>query len=441
VFLTIPELPSPSARPKVEMVGIIKDRAGNEQRSVLTVAEAADGISPTVTVTLSPSSALDKESVSIEVIVDETLLTTPVVTVTDGDGVDVTATRGQISVDPLNPNRFTTSFDPAAASAAFTLKVDVQDTSANAATIGDNDVAADEAIKFEIDSTIVAPLTNFPGKNDAANVFTPNPFLDVDFATEATEYTADGQALVNISAITLNGDDVASSLNREGDGKFVLALRDLALQDHELKLTATDAAGNELLDHAVAFTVKERPDFAVPLIPGWNLVSFPGEPADAAINAIIPSVDPTVDQVLTYDPAEAGAWLVAVRGDDGLMGGTLTTMSANRAYWVHSSSFKALSIKIPLLQGGSAQLLPTVNLVKGWNLVGVIDVSGEKVAGDVVNTIGNYMKGVTPPSTVYRYLAREDRFEGLANAAAAPLGAVVGQGFWMYMPSAGILVP
>jgi hypothetical protein len=471
VFLTVAELPSPAARPKVEMVGIIRDTAGNEQRSVLTVTESADGISPTVTASVSPSSALDKEEVSIQITVDETLLTTPTVTITDGKNAttsirspappagDCTVCLARVRVDPLNANRFTTTFDAPGTSTAFSIHVSAKDPAGNESTIGVKGVdavASDDVIKFEIDSTIVAPVLNFPGKNlpvDLVDVFTQNPFVDLDFAAEGEEYSGDSHAKIEITAITLNGDDVsgAATLSREADGQFVLALRGLAQQAHELKLTATDDAGNELLDHTVAFTVRERADFAVDLVPGWNLISFPGEPSDAAINVVIPAgtaADPaTINQVLTYDPAEAGAWLVAVRGDDGLLGGTLTTMSATRAYWVHSTSFKDLSVQIPLLQGGSAQLLPTINLVVGWNLVGIIDVSGEKVAGDRISSIATYMKGVTAPSTVYRYLAREDRFESLANNAigeddaGAPLGAIVGRGFWMYMGSAGILVP
>jgi len=431
VFLTVPELPADS-RPKVEFVGEVNDRAGNTQRSTLAIAEAADGISPTVTASV--SATLDTSDVTLTILVDETLLTTPVVTVTDADGADVTGVLAQLKVDPANVNRFTATFDPAATPMAFTITVTATDTSANATTEGDA-VFADGDITFEIDDAIPDPAIDVGAKDP--NVFTQNPFIEIDWTGEASEYTGDGHGFVDITAITLNGDDISADLNREADGKFVLALTGLAFQEHVLLVTGVDDAGNKKADFEKKFTVKVRADFDIPMTPGWNLISFPGEPTDNDINAVISATQP-IDQVLTYDPSAAGGWLVAVRGDDGLLGGTLSTMSADRAYWVHSTSFEGLSVSIPAAQGGTATLLPTINLVAGWNLVPILDVTGELAAGATIGGVGgdiaSYVKGVAQPSRVYKYLPREDRFETAGDVE-------VGAGYWMYMPSAGILVP
>ena len=59
------------------------------------------------------------------------------------------------------------------------------------------------------------------------------------------------------------------------------------------------------------FTVKDRSKTTVAMVPGWNLVSLPGEPTDGAIDTVITNTQ--VETVLTYDPSIPCGWLIAVR--------------------------------------------------------------------------------------------------------------------------------
>ena len=69
------------------------------------------------------------------------------------------------------------------------------------------------------------------------------------------------------------------------------------------------------------------------LSPGWHHISLPAGP----INAVL-GLRHSVSVVLTYDPTEAGGWLSASRGEDGMFVGSLETIRARLNYSVFAEA-------------------------------------------------------------------------------------------------------
>ena len=199
---------------------------------------------------------------------------------------------------------------------------------------------------------------------------------------------------------------------------------------------AQDAAGNK---HPVAeeatITIEERKPYSLKLNPGWNLVSIPGEPADSDINTVIPADRTDISSVLAFDPTVPGMWLSAARGADGMFAGTLKNLTATRAYWIETSSFTALKVSIPKQSAGTARILPTIELAKGWNMVPVLDLDGdfkisEKEAEDYLGQLG-----------VNNTDWRAYTFNTITNKWESKEKVELGKGYWVYVSKAGVIVP
>ena len=179
----------------------------------------------------------------------------------------------------------------------------------------------------------------------------------------------------------------------------------------------------------------------VPLSPGWNFVSLPGRPIDTQINAVLPASSP-VDTVLTYDPGIAGAWLVAVRGDDGLFGGTLTTVEDGLGYWMRATSFAHLTVDLD-----ATAPTPTYTIYHGWNAVGVTvvdptelqDLDGDGQAAEL--PIDSYMPGIDWVGA-YAYDPATGGWEGIkSNSATSTRRFKAGKGYWVYANANGQFQP
>ncbi len=248
----------------------------------------------------------------------------------------------------------------------------------------------------------------------------------------------DDHGTVTITAAELDGVDILADINTEDDIVFLYKATDLALGEYDVVLTFEDAAGNETEDFEFTFEVILREPFEVAVKPGWNLVSLPGSPSDPAINSVVITADTGVTSVITYDPdATGGPWLTAVRDADGNLVGSLTQMTADRSYWVLSTTFQPIEVDIPRVSGGQQITPPTVTLDVGWNLVPAIDVSGEKSSGDELDTtVAQYLSGIEF-SRVYEF----DTLAGQFTSVQSTDSFVVGMGYWVYVTEAGVLVP
>ena len=220
--------------------------------------------------------------------------------------------------------------------------------------------------------------------------------------------------------------------------RLLIAVRGLELGTYEMSFNGRDELGNtRKSDVSIKFEVKDPDPFEVKLNPGWNLVSLPATPDSTAINDVIPADHPA-SVVLTYDPKVPGAWLSANRGEgeDRSFTGTLTDITAGVGYWIFTDSFESFKVQVSASAGGDPVTLPTINLVQGWNLIPVLDVTGTKKFGADRSNLATYIGGSAVRA--YQYNGGTNRYTVIEPTGAA---LKIGTGYWVYMSKAEVIVP
>jgi fibronectin type 3 domain-containing protein len=96
----------------------------------------------------------------------------------------------------------------------------------------------------------------------------------------------------------------------------------------------------------------------ITLVPGWNLISLPVQPANTSIASVLSGIKGAYEAVWAY-PNQT--WQVYDPNDTA--GSTLTTMQAGNGYWIKVTSGGTLSVA-----GSTPTSSPS--LLEGWNLVG-----------------------------------------------------------------------
>ena len=172
------------------------------------------------------------------------------------------------------------------------------------------------------------------------------------------------------------------------------------------------------------------------LVPGLNLISLPGVPADTAVDAVI--TNPDIKFVSTYDPRSPEGFQSAVRGPGGSFGSgqTLSIIDGSKAYWVSTTSYAPLEVDVPGYGGDAAAPPPVFRLAAGWNLVPVVAVNPATTAVDA----DEYLSGLSwSRGYGYNNDALPPALEGFTPGSDKMLD--VGTGYWVYLTEAGDLVP
>jgi hypothetical protein len=354
-----------------------------------------------------------------------------------------------------------------AKSGTHSIYVAATDSAANAGTTGVTatttaGVGATGIIEFESDVTLVAPLVS---PATGASETTRNPFfVTIDFsnagtttvgASESVEFTGDSNKVITFTTVELDGVDVSDGVSSEDNNNFLLALNDITSAEHTLTFNAEDEAGNALAaDQEIVFTITDRPQFSIALKPGWNLISLPADPADGAINTVFTGLD-SVSDIVTYDPSVPGGALSASRDDAGTLVGTLETINSNAGYWVYTSKFKTLAVTTQQLAAGQvATLPPSISIVKGWNLISVVDVTGTKASGDTIAPSAYLASIFSSVTRVYTFDTVGNEWSlvdhtgkitvgwaGAGSIGNADDNMMFGKGYFIYATEAGTLVP
>ncbi len=448
-FLTVPTM-NAADRPLIEVTGDISDTAGNVRPGGLKVDNALDGIGPSLTVDIDPTYATG--DVTIRVRSDEPLLTVPSISInSSSDGLSV--------LRLVAADHYSATYSASDAPNIYNVQVSAQDTSANADSVGTGAHSDDGSITFEVDASLPAPTSiTLPGHgaimsadiSGTYGITTQNPFITIEWDSEASEYVGDSHGAVDVTGLMIGdhavntpmGDemgartesgDVVFNVTKPSSNRLLISARGLAIGAYTISFNGADELGNALGDNvSISIEVKEPDPFSISLTPGWNLVSLPAEPQMSGVNDVVPADHP-ISIVLTYDPTQPGAWLSASRPSAGEpLSGSLESISARTAYWVFTDAFDSLSVEVMQQRGGAPVNLPTVNLVAGWNLLPVLDVSGGSAFGQDATSIGDYVSGVV---RTYSYNASNDRF----NQHSGMLQ--IGHGYWVYLISATVLVP
>ena len=455
VFLTLGSDLAPDEEPEVALVGDrVNDEAGNT--AVTNSEDAQDRIAPTITIgTVSPELVGDGDRVTITITSDEAL---------DGDDLTVTITNAQdggnlaATVDYDGGNSWTVSTAAISTGGAYSIHASGEDLGAENfgdagttlvdATFPIAGTALDDHTVFEGDVELPAPRVT-PADADTPDTRDPF-FIIIDFSEttsadnlrdEGSEYEADDHATVTLTVLTWDGVNILGDQDTKDDITFVVAVNEIALGDHTLVVNAEDEAGNTLgEDLSVTFTVEERAAFSISLDPGWNLVSFPGDPADGDIDVVMADVT-NVTAVVTYDPALPGGFLSAIREEGGSFAGTLTSIESSRGYWINTITFETLDVDIPSLAAGQVGLLPpSLPISEGWNLVPVLDVVGAGAVGNIINA-GTYFGSVADIAAVYTYDTITNTWQFVDSSSITTDNVELGRAYWVYTTAAGVLVP
>ena len=275
--------------------------------------------------------------------------------------------------------------------------------------------------------------------------------MKADCMAESSEYAKDSFDGVTITKFTLDGVDMTDMVKTTDNETFLVSIDGISIGDHEIEIQAMDQAGNDLDDVLeIEFAVEERDPFSKRLNPGWNLVSIPGEPADSDISVVFGS-DVEVRTIYTYDPIVPGGWMVAVRETlDSDWQGDLTDITARRGYWVLSDAIQDWEVSIPRLAGGAVGSgtpiqPPVIALYAGWNLVPVVDVTGNLLDDSDSISAQGYLQSLDDGLDLARVLGFDTITNQWMTIHAPESGASgslsVGSAYWVFVRSAASLVP
>ena len=449
----------PADQPVVTVTGV-DDSAGNSINTDANTEPANDGLGADVSVSISDGTGvgsdadgtgpgtLTRNAITIEVTSNEAGVPQLEFFQLDSNGDPVsrdTKDAREIS-DANGVFRYEYDFTPVRVSnivdGDVCVVVGVADDAGNPATRGVSDCASNDAIGFTVD--------------------TDGPDLDTaDFQTPAgglptqTEYEQRPQVRIpfdeDVQAdsveVRIDGEDVPSSrVSSSSASAFVYQpATDLDFDTYRIEVRATDLAGNEGSFDAFNLVIEERGDFIVGLSAGWNLISFPSDPINPAVNSVFSN--DAVQTVSTFDAANFrnGDMQANRSAATGNFSGSLTSVRAGLAYWVFADN--PTDLEVALLGPSSASNaarpgLTVIPTIPGVNLVGVVDTSrsNANTQGDIVGdpltrraaddmgvvtdqnvTIATYL-GETDYSRVYSYDSTRRQFVLLDDGANIEIG-------------------
>ena len=357
---------------------------------------------------------------------------------------EVTVADGMVTVDktPIGDKNFDGMVD--AGDVTVPDGMTAGDVDASAGTI---EVDGADGAEIMVSYKYVADAT-FEVDDDAPGItFTPDgetgientaPYIRVEF--DEDEYPGDSHTETWLTAAAVTDPDGGETnildQFQSGDNKnYLWAASGLALGSHSLEVTGEDDNGNEATA-TLEFEIVARSKVTVDLVPGLNLISLPGVPADTAIDAVI--TNPDIEFVSTYDPRSPEGFQSAVRGPGGSFGSgqTLSIIDGSKAYWISTTSYAPLKVDVPGYGGNAAAPPPVFRLAAGWNLVPVVAVNPATTAVDA----DEYLSGLSW-SRGYGYdtEALPPALEGFTPDSDEML--TVGTGYWVYLTEAGDLVP
>ena len=248
---------------------------------------------------------------------------------------------------------------------------------------GDQGLLAEgDTLIFRINGRVVAETAWHSGTNVELNIHPPQalpggPYIGavntaVSFTGSANDWGAD------ISSYQWDWED---------DGTYDAAgaaqsYTWTALGSYTVRLKVTDAQGGE---STATTTVNIYQKYSLPLVPGWNLVSFPLQPVDSAVASVLADISGEYSMVFAWDATGAhaggGHWM-SYDPSMPVFLNTLSSLDQKMGFWIYMTVADTLDVKgttpattnIPLLTGAG-----------GWNLVGYPSAS----AGTMPTILGS----------------------------------------------------
>ena len=185
-------------------------------------------------------------------------------------------------------------------------------------------------------------------------------------------------------------------------------------------------------DATAHFQPKTTPivGYNLTLVEGWNLISLPVRPRDAAIEAVLSGLSEPESLVCVwaYDSGSCAGdgWLGYVRRGPA----ALTEMKDGMGYWLNMRDSATLCVNGTAV-GGCDDPTPGYGLRAGWNLVGLSALTSLAPSDYLYSVAGSY-------ATVWGFDA--DHF--LVFPSPPGTGEMCpGHGYWIWMSEDGLLVP
>jgi hypothetical protein len=332
------------------------------------------------------------------------------------------------------------------------------------------------------DPPIVSVSENDNVATDDSSVEQVSPMIiTVDWAGEAGEYPGDSYRTVTLTEATLKVSfedgtsdptrtfDLTTEVSTQDSIKYTIPLVNPKVGTYTLTVKGEDSAGNAsgTAGHTANWNVVAAKPVSVGLKPGWNLISLPFQPANPAINSVIPSDHP-ISLVMTFDGAQ-GVWLFSRRdAETGLFGGDVAVITARSAYFVNTEKFEDLKLLRPPVATAAAAPAqpPAIEVSKGWNLVPVSSSLADKPgidAEDYFGTLGEtWLRALawdplgrkwdsvskdTPETTLSPGETWTDRCgvdyenEHEEDDMVVPAQVCIGEGLWLWVTENGTLIP
>jgi len=162
---------------------------------------------------------------------------------------------------------------------------------------------------------------------------------------------------------------------------------------------------------SIALTI-EKP--FISLIQGWNLISLCKEPPD---NVIPIPVDPIIGKYSSVWAFQNKSWKVYDPDHPGFS--DLTTMDAGWGYWINMTEAAELTVT------GTEPSSKSINLIRGWNLVGYNSCTPQPIADALKSIEGKYI-------SVWLYINGQWKVYDPANPGFSDLDTMEpGYGYWI----------
>ncbi len=301
-------------------------------------------------------------------------------------------------------------------------------------TVTATDVAGNEGtadITLGVWSDIVDPVITDPAITYEYGS-SARPGDDVTISANVTDNI--GVDSVTVACTALEGTPV-SLTQGVGDTWSVTTTiaSDAAWDDYTVTISAADAVGNE--DTNVSLTLAVRSGATgqpIDLVEGWNLISLPLIPDDSDITAVISATTLTsanvssIGIIRAYDPATGEfPYYIPETGS-----GELATMEDGAGYWVFMDADDTLTITGREWPAPPA-VPPVYSVVVGWNLIGFKSMTSANATYYLDNIAGTY-------PVLWSYNATAGAY---SNVKGVENGMEVGHGFWIWVTTAGTIVP
>ena len=266
------------------------------------------------------------------------------------------------------------------------------------------------------------------------------------------------QGDVTLTLATLNGIDVLHYAATTDGKKWRISIPNTRPGRHTIIIDAQDDGGNTFASPVeITFRVLSPPAFRLELLPGWNLISFPSNPSNPAIDVVF-RPDTPVSTIFRFDPTVPGGWLTAVRQSigQGIFGpfqGDLRLVDFSHAYWVFAEEQSVIRVVLTTTDGGTPVTPRVITIHQGWNLVPVIDITGDLEQGDAIDADVYFASLDEEISRIMTFDARTgqmtlvipDGIQEIGACATCPLSqeerVEVGKAYWVFSTEAGTLVP